>query len=146
MKTATFRSLLALATLLTGSAIYGLSSLPAASTAIVSLESHSESIASIVSSYAFTIGGFLATIATFLFALADRPYFQFYKRRGSFGDLMFFHGLVLLVLCLLFVLSLFLLSWPCLLRVILALTGLSVLQLVVLTYISYNLTHRSQES
>lgn len=145
MKSTIFRSLLALATLLIGGAIWGISSLPIPLCLLAALQGHISEISSILSSYAFTVAGFLATIATFLFTLGDKPYFQIYKRRGNFGDLMFLHALSLLVLGAVFVFSVLLFARPNLLRLTLVLTTLSIAQLFVLTLASYGLTKRSND-
>lgn len=144
MKNPMFKSCLASVTLLIGVSIYALGSIPVIARTIVSLETHNDSIANILSGYAFTVAGFLATIATFLFTFGDRPYFQLYKRRGSFGELMFLHGLALVVLGSIFAISLLLLASPAVLRLALTLTVLSLLQLTFLTFISYSLSRRSQ--
>jgi hypothetical protein len=145
MKSTTFRSLLASATLFTGVIIWGLSKLPISARFITRLEPHISELSSILSSYAFTVAGFLATIATFLFTLGDKPYFKLYKRRGNFGDLMFLHALNLLVLGGVFICSILLFAEPELLRFTLVLTGLSIVQLFSLTLASYGLTKRSND-
>jgi hypothetical protein len=137
--------LIALATVITGGIIYLLSSLPAASKLTTDLQSHVSELSSILTGYAFTVAGFLATIATFLFTLGDKPYFQFYKRRGSFGDLMFLHALSLAVLAGVFVFAIVILANSDLLRLTLVLTILSLIQLFMLTMVSYNLSKRSND-
>ena len=145
MKTVTFRSLLALVTLIIGAIIWGLSSLPISLHVVTRLQTNISDVSSILSSYAFTVAGFLATIATFLFTLGDKPYFQFYKRRGNFGDLMFLHALNLFVLGAVFIFSILLFAKPELLRFTLVLAGLSIVQLFLLTLASYGLTKRSND-
>lgn len=113
---------------------------------ISALESHATDVAGVLSSYAFTVAGFLATIATFLYTLSDRPYFQLYRRRGSFGDLMFMHGLTMLVLAVLFFVSVFLHSRPELMRIAVVLSAVSLGQLSLITFISYKLSSRTAEA
>lgn len=109
------------------------------------LNAYRSEIASILSGYAFTIAGFIATIAAFLFTLGDRPYFQFYRRRGSFGDLMYLHGLTLLTQGVVFIFSILLLARPSLLRWSLVLTAMSMAQISLLTFVSYRLSKRSHD-
>ncbi len=130
-------------TLLIGLGIYNLIWLQVLNDVIRSLEGCSKEIAGILSSYAFTIAGFLATIATFLFTLGDRPYFELYRRRGSFGDLMFLHAMEMIILGSLFICSISLVAFPSLIRLALTLSIVSLLHLTFLTFISYNLSKRS---
>ena len=96
-----------------------------------------------VSSYSFTVAGFLATIVTFLYTLGDRPYFELYKKRGSFGDFMFVCFLEMFLLGSLFVVSLALLAFSDMLRLALTLCFLSLFHLALLIFISFNLSRRS---
>lgn len=134
-----------MATLLIGASIYAAGSLRGPAHLLAELTPHAKDVAQILSGYAFTVAGFLATIATFLFTLGDKPYFQLYQRRGSFNDLMFLHGLALLVLAAVFICSLLLFAKPELLRFTLSLTFLSIVQLSLLTMVSYTLSKRSNE-
>ncbi len=136
---------LVLVTTIIGAALYWLSSLVPVRQGFLALERHAEAIASVYSGYAFTVAGFLATIATFLYTLGGKPYFELYRRRGHFGDLMLFHGLTMLVLASLFVVSILMHITPSLVRLASVLTALSLFQLTVLTLISYTLSNRSQE-
>ena|SRR5438477_2246600 len=145
MKTAVFRSCLALATLLIGASIYAASSLRGPMQLVAALVPHVHDLASILSGYAFTVAGFLATIATFLFTLGEKPYFRLYQKRGSFSDLMFLHALALIVLGAVFICSILLFARPALLRLTLTLTLLSIVQLFFLTMISYTLSKRSND-
>lgn len=106
---------------------------------------HIEAVANTGSSYAFTVAGFLATIATFLFTLGDKPYFKYYRSQGSFGDLVFLHALVLVLLFAVFLLSILMLAVPTLLRSMLAVMFVSLVDLAVLTLVSYGLTRRAND-
>jgi len=106
---------------------------------------HIEAISSTGSSYAFTVAGFLATIATFLFTLGDKPYFKYYRAQGSFGDLVFLHALVLVLLFVVFVLSILMLAVPALIRSMLAVMLVSLVDLALLTFVSYGLTRRAND-
>lgn len=128
-----------------GGVIYVLMGLKPIECVTVNLEPHIQAISSILSGYAFTVAGFMATISTFLFALGDKPYFKLYKRRGNFKDLMLLHGFAILILAMVFVLSIFLLAYPELLRVTFALTSMSLLLLLLITIISYRLAHRAND-
>lgn len=134
-----------MATLLIGAIIYAASSLRGPAQVVGELMPHAKDVAQILSGYAFTVAGFLATIATFLFTLGEKPYFRLYQRRGSFTDLMFLHALALIVLAALFICSILLFARPELLRVTLTLTLLSIVQLFFLTMISYTLSKRSND-
>lgn len=103
-------------------------------------------MASILSSYAFTIAGFLAAIVTFLYTLGERPYFKLYRNRGSFADLMFVHFFHLALLGLLFITAIGLVVYPQLMRLALTLSLLSLLHLAVLIFISFNLAKRSNDA
>ena len=129
--------------MLIGASIYAASNLKAAANLTAALLPHADEIAQILAGYAFTVAGFLATVATFLFTLGQKPYFELYQRRGSFSDLMFLHALALLVLGALFICSILLFANPELLRATLTLTLVSLLQLFLLTMISYRLSKRS---
>lgn len=109
----------------------------------VNLEPYKETVSSVLSSYSFTVAGFLATIATFIYAFNGKPFFELYRRRGSFNDLVFFHVLLLINLICIFVFSLVLLAYPSLIRITLILTILSLGMLLFLTIIYYNLSTRS---
>lgn len=106
---------------------------------------HSESLSSVLSSYSFTVAGFLATIATFVLALGGKSYFEHYKRRGSFDDLVMTHVLTLAMLGAVFVLSVFILAHPSALSVklLISAAGGSFLLLCLLTVSAYNLARRS---
>lgn len=111
----------------------------------VKISAGSKEIAAILSSYAFTVGGFLATIVTFLYTLGDRPYFKLYKGRGSFGDLGFVHAIEFLLLGALFVVSVGVVVFPDLMRLALCLAIVSLMNLTLLIFISFNLSKRSNE-
>lgn len=106
---------------------------------------HAETISSILSGYAFTVAGFLATISTFLFTLHEKPYFKFFKKgpNKSFGTLMFIHLVSLITLGFVFVSSLLIVAFADLIPLTLSLTLTSLIQLLLITFISYNLTERA---
>lgn len=131
--------------MLIGASIYAASNLGGPAQLVGQLVPHAKDVAQILSGYAFTVAGFLATIATFLFTLGEKPYFRLYQRRGSFSDLMFLHALALIVLGAVFVCSILLFARPALLRLTLTLTLLSIVQLFFLTMISYTLSKRSND-
>lgn len=112
---------------------------------LLELCGHSEALASVLSSYSFTVAGFLATIATFLFTLGGKSYFEHYKRRGSFDDLVHAHVATFVMLAAVFVLSLLVLAHPSatLVKLLVSATGGSFLLLCVLTVSAYNLARRS---
>ena len=112
---------------------------------IAKLHPQITSAAGILSSYSFTVAGFLATISTFLFTLGDKPFFKFFKnsKSSSFGTLMFIHLLTFVSLGILFIVSLFLTAYPKMLTLALSLTVLTLCQLFLITTISYKLTSRS---
>lgn len=128
-----------------GALIYLATLIPKVDRLVVKLSPHAEAIGNVLSSYSFTVAGFLSVVATFLYTLGDKPYFKAYSKRGNFGDLMLLHALALVVLAGIFSLSIVMLVKPELLRLSLALTALSLLQLGGLTLISYTLTTRAQD-
>jgi hypothetical protein len=132
-----------LVNLIFGIIIYKAICHPLTDSALYRMTMVSKEVASVLSSYAFTVAGFLATIVTFLYTLGDRPFFELYKKRGSFGDFMFVCFLELFLLGALFVVSLALLAFGELMRLSLTLCLLSLLHLVVLIFISFNLSRRS---
>lgn len=138
-----FRIWFGFLTVIIGVAFWVVSFWPGFSNVVSELVSFRSEVASILSSYAFTVAGFLATIATFLYTLGERPFFKLYQRRGNFSDLVFLHVATLATLATILVLSIGLLAYPSLLRPALALTVLSILQLIGLTLASYSLTRRS---
>ena len=109
------------------------------------LSPHADTLSGILSGYAFTVAGFLATISTFLFTLHDKPFFQFFKscKSRSFGTLMFIHLVSLVTLGMVFICSLLIVAYDCLIGLTLALTLTSLFQLLFITFISYNLTERA---
>lgn len=107
------------------------------------LEGKLETVSSILSSYSFTVAGFLATIATFLVALRGKSYFDFYRSRGSLGHFVFFHVLMLLWLLAIFVLSFLILAYPDLLRLALSITALSFFKLTFLCIGYYIVSDRA---
>lgn len=115
-----------------GAGLYLLSSLDCLQYLFDTLEGKVETVSSVLSSYSFTVAGFLATIATFLVALRGKTYFDFYRSRGSLGHFVFFHVLMLLWLLAIFVLSLLILAYPSLLRITLSITVLSFIKLALL--------------
>ena len=116
---------------------------PLTNSALYRMSMVSKEVAAVVSSYSFTVAGFLATIVTFLYTLGDRPYFELYKKRGSFGDFMFVCFLEMFLLGSLFVVSLALLAFSDMLRLALTLCFLSLFHLALLIFISFNLSRRS---
>jgi hypothetical protein len=102
-------------------------------------------LASVYASYAVTIAGFLSAIAVFLFSLADKPYFAVYKARGNFSDLMFCYAMALLVAAALFIAAVGMHSHPSVTRAATVLAGLSLIQITLITLISFFLSKRSQD-
>ena len=119
---------------------------PVVNNVLFKMSVNAKEIASVLSSYAFTVAGFLATIVTFLYTMGDRPYFNLYKHRGSFGDLMFVHFVELFLLGSLFVVSTALVAFSDLMRLALTLCLLSLGHLAILIFISFNLSKRSSVS
>lgn len=120
-----------------------LSHVPVLAQGVAALISHSPEIASILASYAFTVAGFLATIVTFLFSFQDQSYFRHSQKTGYFRILMFQHLLAMLVLLVLFGMSLALLAYPSMLKVVLSITAVSLAQLALIIISSYGLIERS---
>lgn len=69
-------------------------------------------IASILSGYAFTVAGFLLTMATVILAFLDKPYFKHYKKNGSLDNLTFSHIIAFAWLGLIFLGSLVVVAYP----------------------------------
>lgn len=144
----TFRSLILLVMLIIGGIFYTVMTLTPLVQIVNELGSHTDTLSGILSGYAFTVAGFLATISTFLFTLHDKPFFQFFKssKSRSFGTLMFIHLVSLVTLGMVFICSLLIVAYKCLIGLTLALTLTSLFQLLLITFISYNLTHRANSS
>ena len=115
--------------------------------AIDLLSAHTDRWVGIVSSYSFTVAGFLATISTFLFTLSDRPFFKIFKEgeSKSFGTLMFIHLVTLVTLALLFILSILVTIYPFLTRIVVTLTVFTLFQFIGIALISFRLTSRAHE-
>jgi small-conductance mechanosensitive channel len=105
-----------------------------------------QSTAGILSSYAFTVGGFLSTICAFLLGMLDYPLMRVYRGRGYFGVLILFHGLTMAVLAALFVVSIGLLVKAEWLDLAAVLTFVSLCQFALITAISVRLTLRAQNA
>ena len=143
-----FRFFLVLAMAAIGATVYFLTKwIPVAEKAIDLLTNHTDNWVGIVSSYAFTVAGFLATISTFLFTLSDRPFFKIFKdgESRSFATLMFIHLVTLTTLAILFILSILVTIYPFLTRAAITLTVLTLFQFTGIALISFRLTSRAHE-
>lgn len=147
MKPMKFRLFLVLAMLSIGAAVYLLTMWCPVAKAIDLLTKHTDQWVGIVSSYSFTVAGFLATISTFLFTLSDRPFFKLFKKgeSKSFATLMFIHLITFVTLASLFLLSIFVTIYPCFTRMVITLTALTLFQFTGIALISFRLTSRAHE-
>ena len=143
-----FRSLILLAMSLIGLICYAAMTWTPLSKPIQSLVPHAGTLSGILSGYAFTVAGFLATISTFLFTLHDKPFFRFFKKgpRRSFETLMVIHFISFLTLGSVFIFSLLMVAFTNLITLTLSLTITSLTQLLLITLISYRLTSRANDT
>ena len=146
-ETLIFRVCLTLPTLVLGSICYGVLSCDFSAPLLEKFCVHTGELSSILSGYAFTVAGFLATIATFLFTLGGRAYFEYYKKRGSFDDLVFTHVVTLMWLAIVFCASIAIVAYPLpwLVNILLSSTLVSLALIIFLTHCAYNLTRNATE-
>lgn len=146
-ETLIFRVCHVLATLALGGICFGILSCNFSAPLLEKFCAHTGELSSILSGFAFTVAGFLATIATFLFTLGGRAYFEHYKKRGSFDDLVFTHVLTLMWLAVVFCASIAIVAYPLpwLVNILLSSTLISLTLIIFLTYCVYNLTRNATE-
>ena len=96
-------------------------------------------LAQILSSFSFTLMGFLATILTVLFTFQDSPFRRAYARHNYLSDLVFFCLLIIFTLLCTFSLSVLLSAFPGVICWLFSLVTLNIFQITVISAIAYNL-------